>query len=279
MNYIEVIFICTPHDEVVTDVLSAALADVGFESFVTTDEGLTAYVQENDFNEDVIKTILEDFPVEALINYNFNKIEDKNWNEEWEKNYFKPLIIDNKCIIQSTFHNEPAIYDYNIIIEPKMAFGTGHHQTTELVIREMLDFDFTGKSVLDMGCGTAILAILASMRGADPILAIDIDQWAYDNAVENTELNHIKNVEIKIGGADLLVKDRTFDVIIANINRNILLNDIHSYSSVLNEKGVLFMSGFYQEDILAITEECNKHGLTFVHSKDKDNWAVVMFEK
>ena len=280
MNYIEVGFVCSPHNEVATDVLSAMLADVGFESFVNTENGLTAYVQEHLFEKSVVEQIIVDFPLEVQITFDCNKIEGKDWNEEWEKNYFKPLIIDNKCIIQSTFHNEPAVYDYNIIIEPKMAFGTGHHQTTELVIREMLDFDFTGKRVLDMGCGTAILAILASMRGADPILAIDIDQWAYDNAKENTELNNVNNVTIKIGGADLLdCNDEVFDVVLANINRNILLNDIHAYSSVLNKEGSLFMSGFYEEDIPVITEECNKQGLTFVHFHTKDNWAVVLFKK
>lgn len=280
MNYIEVKFICKPNNEVVEDVLSAMLADIGFESFVNTDEGVMAYVQEHIFNERSISQVLENLPLDAKITFTSNQIEDKDWNEEWEKNYFKPLIIDNKCIIQSSFHNEKTVCDYNIIIEPKMAFGTGHHQTTELVIREMLNFDFQGKQVLDMGCGTAILAILASMRGADPILAIDIDQWAYDNAKENTQLNNVDNIDIQIGGADLLLnKGDIFDVILANINRNILLSDICTYSAVLKKEGSLFMSGFYQEDIPAITEECNKNGLTFVHSHTKDNWAVVLFVK
>lgn len=280
MNYIEVKFICKPNNEVVEDVLSAMLADIGFESFVNTDEGVMAYVQEHIFNERSISQVLENLPLDAKITFTSNQIEDKDWNEEWEKNYFKPLIIDNKCIIQSSFHNEKTVCDYNIIIEPKMAFGTGHHQTTELVIREMLNFDFQGKQVLDMGCGTAILAILASMRGADPILAIDIDQWAYDNAKENTQLNNVDNIDIQIGGADLLLnKGDIFDVILANINRNILLSDICTYSAVLKKEGSLFMSGFYQEDISAITEECNKNGLTFVHSHTKDNWAVVLFVK
>lgn len=279
MNYTEVVFVCVPNDEIIREVLSAELAEVGFESFVDTDNGSTAYIQESLYNKEAIESILSNFPLEAKITYTTSVIEGKDWNEEWEKNYFKPLIIDDKCIIQSTFHKEPATYEYNIFIDPKMAFGTGHHQTTELMIREILNMDFTGKSVLDMGCGTAILAILASMKGADPILAIDIDEWAYDNAKENLDLNKVSNIDVQIGGADLLTSEKTFDVILANINRNILLNDIHAYASVLQAEGVLFMSGFYTEDIPALTEECNKHGLIFVHSNSKDNWANVKFIK
>ncbi len=279
MNYLEVVFVCVPYNEIITEVLSAELAEVGFESFVDTDNGSTAYIQESLYNKDAVEGVIANFPLEATITYTANLIKGKDWNEEWEKNYFKPLIIDNRCIIQSTFHKEPATYEYNIYIDPKMAFGTGHHQTTELMIREVLNMDFLGKSVLDMGCGTAILAILASMRGGDPILAIDIDEWAYDNAKENLDLNKVSNIDVRIGGAGLLVAEKTFDVILANINRNILLNDIHVYASVLNAGGVLFMSGFYTEDIPVLTEECNKNGLTFVHSNSKDNWANVKFIK
>lgn len=278
MNYIEVKFICTPNDEIINSVLSATIAEIGFESFIENEFGTTAYIQSDLFNIEELDKTLNTFPIEAEIIYTYKSIEDRNWNEEWEKNYFQPLIIDNKCIIQSTFHNVPATYDYNIYIDPKMAFGTGHHQTTELMIREILKDDFNGKSVLDMGTGTAILAILASMRGADPITAIDIDQWAYDNAIENLNLNNVNNVDVKIGGADLLGGEK-FDIVLANINRNILLNDIHSYSSVLNNGGVLYMSGFYAEDIPAIEEECSKNELAFVHNTEKDNWVAVKYTK
>lgn len=240
--------------------------------------GTTAYIQKELFDTGKLDEVLGNFPVEAEIIYTYKAIEDRNWNEEWEKNYFQPLIIDDKCIIQSTFHNIPATYEYNIYIDPKMAFGTGHHQTTELMIREILKEDFTGKSVLDMGAGTAILAILASMRGADPITAIDIDKWAYDNAQENLALNKIDNVKVEIGGAELLGSE-TFDIVLANINRNILLNDIPAYVSVLNSGGFLYMSGFYVEDIPAITEVCNKNGLIFCHNTEKDNWTAVKFKK
>lgn len=278
MNYIEVKFTCNPNNEIVQSILSSELGEIGFESFVDNEDGTTAYVQESLFDEGLINTILNDFPFSSKISFSYQRIEGQDWNEEWEKNYFKPLVIDDKCIIQSTFHNVPPTYDYNILIDPKMAFGTGHHQTTELMIREILKQDFAGKSVLDMGCGTAILAILASMRGADPITAIDIDKWAYDNAIENLNLNSIENIDIQIGGAELLGA-KTFDIVLANINRNILLNDIHTYASVLNSKGILFMSGFYAEDIPAIKEECEKYNLTFDHNSEKENWVAVRFTK
>lgn len=278
MTYTEVEFICNPNNEVVNSILSATIAEIGFESFVESDKGTTAYIQKDMFDKKELDLVLENFPIDSQITYTLKDIEDKNWNEEWEKNYFQPLIIDNRCIIQSTFHNAPTTYEYNIFIDPKMAFGTGHHQTTELIIREILKENFEGKSVLDMGTGTAILAILASMRGADPITAIDIDKWAYDNAMENLSLNKINNIDVQIGGAELL-GNLFFDVILANINRNILLNDIHTYASVLNKGGALFMSGFYTEDISVIAEECSKYDLTFEHSTEKDNWTAVKFTK
>lgn len=279
MNYIEVDIVCTPNNETISEVLSATLGEIGFESFVDTDTGVKGYIQKQLFDKEALDSLLSDFPLEAAFDYRVHEVEDKNWNEEWEKNYFQPLIIDDRCIIQSTFHNVPATFEYNIYIDPKMAFGTGHHQTTELMIREILNADFSGKSLLDMGCGTAILAILASMRGADPITAIDIDEWAYDNAKENLSLNKISNIELKIGGAELLNVNETFDVILANINRNILLNDIHTYVSVLNSGGELYMSGFYTEDISVIQAECEKYGLSFDHFKEKNNWVAVKFTK
>lgn len=280
MNYIEVVFTCCPSNEIVTDVLSANLVEIGFESFINSESGITGYIQEQDFKEDELILLLNDFSLKAKISYSASPIIDKNWNEEWEKNYFQPLVIDEKCIIKSTFHDDSRIYDYTIFIDPKMSFGTGHHQTTELMIREILKFDFKDKSVLDMGCGTAILAILASMKGANPIEAIDIDEWAYENALENLSLNNISNVEVKIGGAEILSSQEiNFDVVLANINRNILLNDIQTYSSVLNKGGSLYMSGFYTEDVSIIKNESEKRGLIFEHLNTKENWAVVKFVK
>ncbi len=278
MNYIEVKFTVEPYEESSKDVLAALAAEIGFESFVDSEGGITGYIQSSLFDENALKELVAEFPLDAKIDFSVEEIEGKDWNEEWEKNYFQPLTIDNRCVIKSSFHQVEGEFDYNITIDPRMAFGTGHHQTTELMIRFILEEDFEKKSLLDMGCGTAILAILASMRGADPIVAIDIDQWAYDNAIENLRLNNVSNVDVEIGGAELLGK-QTFDVILANINRNILLNDIQHYFKVLNKGGTLYMSGFYVEDIPLIQAECEKFGLTYVQYKEKDNWAAVKFQK
>lgn len=278
MNYIKVEFSCDPNNEIVNSILAAVLGEIGFDSFEEAENGTIGYIPEPLFNEDILKDTIGKLPVEADIHYTTEKIEGKDWNEEWEKNYFEPLIIDNQCIIKSTFHKNTDVYPYTILIDPKMAFGTGHHQTTRLMMREILQMDLKGKSVLDMGCGTAVLAILTSMRGADPIVAIDIDEWAYDNAIENTQLNNIGNIEVLTGGAELL-GNRTFDIILANINRNILLADIRIYVSVLNEGGELYMSGFYLEDIPAIREECEKYNLKFIHHIQEDNWVAIKFVK
>lgn len=278
MKYIEVHFICNPHTDIVTDVLSAYLSDVGFESFVETNNGVLAYIPETLFAESKIKQILHDFTLDAEIDYRINPMEDKNWNEEWEKHYFKPIVIDNKCIIHSTFHEVEGEYDYRIIIDPKMSFGTGHHQTTGLILKEMLSMHFQRKSVLDMGCGTAVLAILSSMRGADKVTAIDIDEWAFNNAMENISLNNVHNISVLLGGAEQLGKE-TYDIIFANINRNILLQDIHSYAHVLNQGGQLVMSGFYKEDLPAIIAKGEEHGLIFSHSSEMDNWVCAVCMK
>lgn len=279
MNYIEVNFSCNPASEVINDILSATMGEIGFESFTESENGILGYIRKDIFNVKNIKNVLSGFPIESEISFDYKEIEDRNWNEEWEKHYFEPLVIDNKCIVKSTFHNVTETYDYNILIDPKMAFGTGHHQTTELMIREILKENMTGKVVLDMGCGTAILAILASMRGAKDVTAVDIDQWAYDNAIENLALNNIANVSVSIGDADILPRHEVFDIIFANINRNILLADIHIYAKALKVEGSLYMSGFYTEDIELIKIECKKNGLTFCYNTKKNNWACTKFTK
>lgn len=278
MNYILTTFTIQPKSEIAADLLSGLLADVGFESFVTTDEGLDAYIQSELFSESHIREIITQFPIDVKIDYSLTEIEEKNWNEEWEKNYFQPIVIDGKCVIQSSFHQTEGNYEYRIFIDPKMAFGTGHHQTTGLILHEILSMDLTDKSVLDMGAGTAVLAILASMRGANPVLAIDIDEWAYNNALENIKLNQTPSIRVLKGGAEVL-GDESFDVVFANINRNILLQDIPAYTKVLNSAGILIMSGFYKEDIPAIREKCEENGLTYVGFREQDNWVSVTCRK
>lgn len=278
MKYLEVQFEITPNNEAIVNILTSELGNIGFDSFVEDDNKILAYVQQKLFEETELKQLILEFPIDVSIAYTIKEMEDVNWNEEWEKNYFSPIVVNDRCVVKSSFHKDVPDYEYTIIINPKMAFGTGHHQTTVLMMQEILKKDFSGELVLDMGCGTAILAILASMRNASEVLAIDIDEWAYDNAIENLRLNNIENVEVQIGGAELLAGKR-FDTIIANINRNILLQDMKSYAQSLNENGTLFMSGFYVEDIDILKKEAEKYGLSFIYHIERDNWAGVKFIK
>jgi ribosomal protein L11 methyltransferase len=185
MKYVQVSFNCKPNTETITDVLASDLADIGFESFVKTEIGMDAYIPKEFFSEDKTQQLVKDFMLEADISFIPKELEDRNWNAEWEQNYFQPIVISDDCLIQSSFHNVEGNYKYRILINPKMAFGAGNHQTTSLLLRQILNMDLYKKAILDMGCGTAVLAILASMKGADPVMGIDIDEWAYNNAVEN----------------------------------------------------------------------------------------------
>ncbi len=276
MKYTQVTFFCQPKEEYITDVLSSELAEIGFESFINNDEGLNAFIQQNLFSQEKIDNIISNFELDSEITYKFIDVEDKNWNEEWEKNYFQPIIIDNRLIIHSSFHEvQPDNYDYRILIDPKMAFGTGHHQTTGLILQEILDMDVTDIKVLDMGCGTAVLGILAKMRDAESVVAIDIDEWAYNNALENIQLNQVENMTAKLGGAEAIGNDK-FDLILANINRNILLQDMDKYKEALEEDGVLIMSGFYAEDVDVIRDKAEELGFFYLGFKQQDNWACVI---
>ena len=276
MKYFEVTFSVSPCNETATDILSALIAETGFESFVECEGGMQAYVQQSLFDEEALKGIIADFPVpDTEITYNITEPEDKDWNEEWEKNFFQPIVIDNRCVIHSTFHKDYPKAEYDIVINPQMAFGTGHHETTSSILGELLDADLKGKSVLDMGCGTSILAILASMRGADPVTAIDIDDWCVNNSRDNIALNNINNITVELGDASLLEGRKPFDVIIANINRNILLNDMAAYTACMHKGSEIYMSGFYVQDIDAIRSKGESLGLKFVHYREKNNWAAV----
>ena len=280
MKYFEVTFTAQPCNETITDVLSGLTADIGFESFVECENGMKAYIQQSQFDEAALQQVVEDFPIPgANISYSITEPEDKNWNEEWEKNFFQPIVIDNRCVIHSTFHKDYPKAEYDIVINPQMAFGTGHHETTSLIIGELLDSDLQGKSLLDMGCGTSILAILARMRGASPCTAIDIDEWCVRNSLENIELNGVDNIAVSQGDASSLESKGPFDMVIANINRNILLADMKHYIARMNPGAELLMSGFYIDDIPVIREEAERNGLHFVHHREKNRWAAVKFQK
>ena len=278
MKYFEFIFKSQPSNETVYDVLASVLGDVGFESFVSSDEELKAYIQQEFCQIEAIDEVINDFPlVDTNITYQYAEAEDKNWNEEWEKNYFQPIIIGERCVIHSSFHQDIPQLEYDIVINPQMAFGTGHHETTSLIVEELLNDDLTGKSLLDMGCGTSILAILARMRGAQPCTAIDIDEWCVRNSFENIELNHVDNITVKQGDASALKSEGKFDIVIANINRNILLNDMKYYVECMHKGSTLYMSGFYVDDIPMIKEEAARNGLHFEHYNEKNRWAAVKF--
>ncbi|MCF2582091.1 50S ribosomal protein L11 methyltransferase [Bacteroides caecigallinarum] len=276
MKYFEVTFSVNPCNETATDILSALIAETGFESFVECEGGMQAYVQQSLFDENALKNIIAEFPIpETEITYTITEPEDKDWNEEWEKNFFQPIVIEDRCVIHSTFHKDYPKAEYDIVINPQMAFGTGHHETTSSILGELLDADLKGKSVLDMGCGTSILSILASMRGADPVTAIDIDDWCVNNSRDNIALNNINNITVELGDASLLEGRKPFDVIIANINRNILLNDMAAYTACMHKGSEIYMSGFYVQDIDAIRSKGESLGLRFVHYREKNNWAAV----
>ena len=278
MKYFEVTFTTSPCNETVNDVVSALAGEIGFESFVEWENGVQAYIQQSLFDEEALKSMVAEFPLpDTKIEYTIVEAEDKDWNEEWEKNFFQPIVIGDRCCIHSTFHKDTPQTEYEILINPQMAFGTGHHETTSSIISELLEADLQGKSVLDMGCGTSILAILASMRGAGPITAIDIDDWCVNNSRDNIALNGINNITVEWGDANLLKGREPFDVIIANINRNILLADMAQYAACMHSGSELYMSGFYVQDIPVIQEKAESLGMEFIHHREKNNWAAVKF--
>lgn len=280
MNYYKVRFECKPCTSDVTDLLAAFLADIGFESFEPDPAGLTAYVQASEFSEEAIKDILSDFPMETDITFNSEFVESQNWNEEWEKHYFKPIVIAGECVVHSSFHKDIPKAQYDILIDPKMAFGTGHHATTSQMMRYVLDLeDIEGKSVIDMGTGTGILAILCKMRGASNVVGIEIDPGAFENAVENAALNS-QAIDFVCGDASALEKCKPADIFLANINRNVITSDIAKYAEKIKSGGVLLLSGFYTADIPIVMEAANPLGFTLVQtSEEGDHWAALRLIK
>ena len=256
------------------EILIAELGLAGFESFVETEEGVTAYIKKQDWDPSILDDIQILTSNEFSISYTIEEIEQVNWNQEWEKN-FNPIIVDELCTIRAPFHEKPNT-TFDIVIEPKMSFGTGHHETTHMMIQHILNNDFKDKSVLDMGCGTGVLAILSELKGAKPIDAIDVDNWCYLNSLENVERNCCNHISVYEGDAGLL-GNKKYDIIIANINRNILLNDIKTYASCLNKNGMLFLSGFYKEDISVIEDACNRNMLKLDEKLERNNWVSLKF--
>lgn len=313
MKYLEFHFSLTPSSTDFLDILEAVLADVGFDSFVKAGDdvvspadifdatgdtvipqqlesmdnkvdvpsaGLTAYIKAVEFDEAALREALGNFPVpDVSIKYQVMEAEDKDWNAEWEKNYFQPLDVDGRCVVSATFHENVPQAEYNIKINPRMSFGTGHHETTRQMLREILRYDISGKDVLDMGCGTSILAILAAMRGARHCTAIDVDEWCVKNSEENIQLNGLSNVEIHLGDSGSLPDKPTFDIILANIHLNIINGDMPAYVRCLRLGGILMTSGFYLHDLPQVKSRAAELGLEFLHAGDERDWCCAVFQK
>ncbi|MBS9766305.1 MAG: 50S ribosomal protein L11 methyltransferase [Flavobacteriaceae bacterium] len=270
-HYIEYVFEIKPK-EPASEILIAELGEAGFDSFVENENGLSAYIKKADWNDAILEDIFILKSEEFAITYTKNEIAPVNWNSEWEKN-FQPIQVENTISVRAPFH-EATDLPYEIVIEPKMSFGTGHHETTYAMLQQLMQVDLKDKKVLDMGCGTGILAIFASMKGATSVDAIDIDEWCYENTLENIERNNAKGISAFHGDASLL-KNKNYDVIIANINRNILLNDMSHYANSLAQNGVLLLSGFYQEDIPVMEEELQKYDLKIVTVIERNRWVAI----
>jgi ribosomal protein L11 methyltransferase len=275
MEYVEFKAEITPL-EVGRDILIAELAEIGFESFVENETGVEAYIQKDEFKEGLINTLSIISNSDFKITYTTKLIADQNWNAEWEKN-FELINVEGQCVIRAPFHDKVKDVEYDIVIDPKMSFGTGHHETTYLMIKRLLELDLVNKDVLDMGCGTGVLAILAKMKNATTIEAIDIDEWAYNNTLENIRNNNCKEIIVKMGGAEKI--ERKFNVIIANINRNILLNDMANYVKALEINGSILLSGFFSSDKEMLLEATTKLNLELVYTESKNDWTMLHLVK
>jgi ribosomal protein L11 methyltransferase len=278
LDYYKIEIRITPFEEWLRDVLTAELGEIGYESFMETENGFEAFIPYKDFNEEDVIQLLENFEEKHTFNVQKDLIKEKNWNEVWEKNYFKPLVIGGECLIRAPFHKDFPRCNYEIVIEPNMAFGTGNHETTSMMLEAILKSDMQNKIVLDMGCGTGILGILASMKGASEITAIDIDEWSVKGTHENASRNNIKNLKVKQGDASLL-GTKKYDFIFANIHKNVLMNDLPAYSKCLNKNGLLFISGFYTEDIADLKAKAKEVGLKDIGFTKKNNWVAGFYAK
>ncbi len=282
MTYTEIKFTIKPFEEAAADALIAELGNIGYDGFSYTDDGFSAYTDKKRYDAKAIENleVLQYFSELYQITTSVQEIEDQDWNKVWEDN-FTPIIVDNRIQVRAGFHQPAPGIEYDIIIEPKMSFGTGHHATTALMLRTILERmpEIKGKRVLDMGCGTGILSIMVSKVGAREVTGIDIDDWAYNNAMENLRNNHTDNISIKIGDASLLADEQPFDVILANINRNILLADMGHYNSRLQPGGLLIMSGFYEHDLPMIREKAEGMGLEYRSHHEEKKWVAACFHK
>lgn len=261
-----------------SEILMAEIAEAGFDTFMETETGFEAYVEGNSFNKTLVQTIKEKYASVNPLEFQFDEIEKQNWNEEWEKNV-APIIVDDACLVRASFHKIEKSYPYEIIITPKMSFGTGHHQTTHLMLSAQMKMNHRGKRVMDAGCGTAILSIMASKLGAIEVEAFDIDEWSVENGNENAINNNCNNIHIQLGKINEVTLSGNFDIILANINKNILLAEMQQYATFLKPKGELLLSGFYVHDISDLKGEAAMYGLTEVAHQERETWACLLLQK
>jgi ribosomal protein L11 methyltransferase len=278
MNYYELLFTTIPTEDYQQDLLINMLGGIGFDTFEELDFGFKAYIPTIGFDREKLDEELAFYQDMFPICYEITLIPEKNWNEVWESN-FEPISISDKIFARATFHQPNPEFPFEIVIDPKMAFGTGHHQTTAMMLELMLENDFADKKVLDMGCGTGILAIMASKLGASLITAIDYDQVCYSSVIENAQLNRIDNITMLCGSKEIIPNEQ-FDIILANINRNILIDQVERYSEVLKPGGQIYFSGFYESpDLNIIADEAVKYGLRYVSHKKNKDWVAAKFVK
>ena len=279
-DYRELRINVSPCSETITDILAQFLSEAGYESFVADSEGLTSYIKNELFDSTAVNEIVKNFPLENItMDVSDTFVEGRDWNSEWEQHYFKPIIVNGQCVIHSSFHKDIPKAEYDIVIDPKMAFGTGHHQTTSLIIERLLSMELNNKSIIDMGTGTGILAILAAMRGANPVEAIEIDPMAHINAVENVKLNGHPEINVILGDASALSNVQPADILLANINRNIIVGDMESYAKALKSGGTMILSGFYEEDIPVVAQAAKHYGLKQTDYTTRDRWASLSLKK
>jgi ribosomal protein L11 methyltransferase len=275
MYYSRLQVVCDPG---FSEILMAEIAETGFDTFMENEQGFEAFAEQGNYDKHKLQDVKDKYSALTPIVFYQDRIEKKNWNEEWERNY-EPIIIEEKCIIRAEFHKPRKSYPHEIIITPKMSFGTGHHQTTYLMIKAQMEVTHMNKRVMDAGTGTAVLAILASKLGAQKVEAFDIDEWSVINGRENVEINQCRNVNIRQGKISELAFDENFDIVLANINKNILLEEMHQYAAYLNPKGQLLLSGFYEKDIPDLLTEAHRYSLVCTRTDVRENWAGLQLAK
>lgn len=277
MKYTEVNLTLSPFSQQDAEILIALLAEIGFDSFIESPEGVIAYIPSNEFQSINIQSFINNLPIQPRVTYTSSNLEDKNWNKQWESN-FQPISVEKFCRVRAPFHKPEGGYKLEIIIEPKMAFGTGHHQTTWLMLRELFNLNLKAKKVLDMGCGTGILAIVAEKLGASVVTAVDNDSWAFENAKENLTNNNCNRTTVLLGDSNILGEE-TYDIILANINLNILLNDLKKYVDSLNQSGLLIMSGILSADTAILAQTAEINGLNVIGKNSMNDWMLLTTQK